>query len=87
MGKTILAVDDSPSIRQMVSFTLNSVGYEVIEAVDGPIEASSPMGDEVPPHTQERITGVLEHVTQQSREYLAGITFASLLKDNGSPVG
>ena len=60
---------------------------EVIEAVDGPIEASSPMGDEVPPHTQERITGVLEHVTQQSREYLAGITFASLLKDNGSPVG
>ena len=35
MVKTILAVDDSPSIRQMVSFTLNSVGYEVVEAVDG----------------------------------------------------
>jgi two-component system chemotaxis response regulator CheY len=32
---TILAVDDSASIRQMVSFTLKSSGYEVIEAVDG----------------------------------------------------
>ena len=31
----ILAVDDSASIRQMVSFTLKSSGYEVVEAVDG----------------------------------------------------
>lgn len=33
--KTILAVDDSASVRQMVSFTLRAAGYEVVEAVDG----------------------------------------------------
>ncbi|MBN8494584.1 MAG: response regulator [Burkholderiales bacterium] len=32
---TILAVDDSPSMRQMVSFTLRSAGFDVVEAVDG----------------------------------------------------
>ncbi|MEW6513248.1 MAG: response regulator [Pseudomonadota bacterium] len=35
MAKSILAVDDSASIRQMVGFTLKSSGYEVVEAVDG----------------------------------------------------
>jgi two-component system chemotaxis response regulator CheY len=35
MSKTVLAVDDSASIRQMVAFTLKSSGYDVIEAVDG----------------------------------------------------
>ncbi len=31
----ILAVDDSPSMRKMVSFTLTGAGYKVVEAVDG----------------------------------------------------
>jgi two-component system, chemotaxis family, chemotaxis protein CheY len=35
MPKVILSVDDSRSIRQMVSFTLTQAGYQVLEAVDG----------------------------------------------------
>ncbi len=35
MAKTVLTVDDSASIRQMVTFTLKSSGYTVIEAADG----------------------------------------------------
>ncbi|MFC4621729.1 response regulator [Comamonas nitrativorans] len=31
----ILTVDDSPSMRKMVSFTLTGAGYKVVEAVDG----------------------------------------------------
>lgn len=31
----ILAVDDSASMRQMVSFTLKGAGHDVVEAVDG----------------------------------------------------
>jgi two-component system, chemotaxis family, chemotaxis protein CheY len=32
---TILTVDDSASMRQMVSFTLKGAGFSVVEAVDG----------------------------------------------------
>jgi two-component system chemotaxis response regulator CheY len=35
MSKTIMTVDDSASIRQMVSFTLQEEDYNVIEASDG----------------------------------------------------
>jgi len=35
MSKTILAVDDSASLRQMVAFTLSRAGYTVLEAGDG----------------------------------------------------
>jgi two-component system, chemotaxis family, chemotaxis protein CheY len=33
--QSILAVDDSASMRQMVTFTLRGAGYHVIEASDG----------------------------------------------------
>jgi two-component system chemotaxis response regulator CheY len=33
--KQVLTVDDSASVRQMVSFTLRNAGYGVVEAGDG----------------------------------------------------
>ncbi|QLA16399.1 response regulator [Desulfolutivibrio sulfoxidireducens] len=35
MSKTIMTVDDSASVRQMVGFTLKKEGYSIIEASDG----------------------------------------------------
>ncbi len=35
MSKTILTVDDSASVRQVVSFALRDAGYQAVEAGDG----------------------------------------------------
>jgi len=35
MAKTVLIVDDSESIREVVNFTLENAGYNVIVAIDG----------------------------------------------------
>jgi len=47
MAKKILSVDDSASIRQMVSFTLKKEGYEVIEASDGNDALARIMGSSI----------------------------------------
>jgi two-component system chemotaxis response regulator CheY len=41
---SILAVDDSASMRKMVSFTLTGAGYRVVEAVDGEDAFEKAMG-------------------------------------------
>lgn len=35
MAKTALIVDDSPTMRQMVAFTLTQAGFQVVEAQHG----------------------------------------------------
>jgi two-component system chemotaxis response regulator CheY len=46
VSKTIMTVDDSASVRQMVSFTLRQGGYDVVEAADG-ADALAKMNGEV----------------------------------------
>lgn len=47
MSKTILIADDSESIRELVSFTLESAGYKVLKTIDGQDALSMFNGQEI----------------------------------------
>ncbi|ARE82036.1 Chemotaxis response regulator, CheY3 [Roseovarius sp. EC-HK134] len=74
--KTVLAVDDSPSIRQMVGLTLRGAGYNVIEAVDGQ--------DALEKATTLKIDAVL---TDQNMPNLDGLGFIRAFRAHPSSQG
>jgi two-component system chemotaxis response regulator CheY len=47
MSKTVLVVDDSTSMRQMVSFTMKEAGFDVIEGSNGQEAISRVQGKSV----------------------------------------
>ena len=68
---SILAVDDSASMRQMVSFTLKSAGYDVVEAFDG---------EDAIEKTRSRNFQLV--LTDQNMPRLDGIGLTKKLRDN-----
>jgi two-component system chemotaxis response regulator CheY len=47
MSKTILVIDDSASIRQVVTLTMKKAGYDVVEATDGKDALSKLSGQKI----------------------------------------
>jgi two-component system, chemotaxis family, chemotaxis protein CheY len=73
MAKTILAVDDSGSLRQMVAFSLKAAGYEVVQAVDGQ--------DGLDKAKEKTVDLVL---TDQNMPIMDGLTLIKNLRELGS---
>ena len=71
MAKTIMIIDDSASIRQVVGIALRNAGYDVIEACDG-TDALSKL-------TGQKIHLVISDVNMPKMD---GITFLKELKQN-----
>lgn len=73
MAKTILAVDDSGSLRQMVAFSLKAAGYDVVQAVDGQ--------DGLDKAKEKTVDLVL---TDQNMPIMDGLTLIKNLRELGS---
>lgn len=69
MSKTILVVDDSASLRQVVNIALSGAGYKVIEACDGKDALAKLNG--------EKINLVISDVNMPNMD---GITFVKEMK-------
>lgn len=73
MAKTILVVDDSSSMRQVVSITLKQAGHDVIEACDGKDALTKLAG--------QKIHLVISDVNMPNMD---GITFVREMKKNAA---
>jgi len=71
MAKTILVVDDSASLRQVVGIALRSAGYDVIEACDGK--------DALAKLTGQKVHLMISDVNMPNMD---GITFVKHVKQN-----
>ena len=69
MGKTVLIVDDSMSIRQLVKATLLTKGYTVVDACDG-VDALKKLG-------LQRVNLVISDVNMPNMD---GITLLKAIK-------
>jgi two-component system chemotaxis response regulator CheY len=69
MAKTIMVVDDSLSIRQVVGIALKQAGYDVIEGVDGK--------DALAKLTGQKVNLIISDVNMPNMD---GITFVRELK-------
>ena len=69
MAKTIMVVDDSLSIRQVVSIALKQAGYDVIEGTDG-VDALKKL-------TGQKVNLIISDVNMPNMD---GITFVKELK-------
>jgi two-component system chemotaxis response regulator CheY len=69
MSKTVMIVDDSASLRQVVGIALRGAGYEVIEAADGK--------DAISKLTGQKVHLIISDVNMPNMD---GITFVKNLK-------